>query len=260
MDRSAWRRIAVIPARLASTRLPRKVLLDATGKYLIQHVYESIAQARSIDGACIATDSQEVAEAASRFGAPVFLTRADHPSGTDRMAEVVAAHPAVAIAVNVQGDEPQVRPADVDLLVELLEQSDADVATLAAPCPPDRIHDTAAVKVVTDLRGRALYFSRSPIPYPRYPAALQEAGRTQLVHVGMYGYRRAALERFAQLRPSPLERTESLEQLRLLENGMSIAVGTIERAPEGVDTPADYERFVAQWRRAHPGPGSPSSL
>ncbi len=240
--------LVVIPARLASTRLPAKALLRETGKFLVQHVHESVSKARSADRVVIATDSDEIAAAASSFGAQVERTRTDHASGTDRMAEVVARMPAVEIAVNVQCDEPEVRPEDVDRLVECLRSGDAGVATLAAPCPPDRFHDAAAVKVVTDAKGRALYFSRSPIPYPRFPAALPDAGRCVLQHVGMYAFRRAALEAFAATPPSPLERAEGLEQLRLLEHGWAIAVGTIERAPVGIDTPADYARFVASRR------------
>jgi len=242
----ALRTVAVIPARLGSTRLPRKPLLRETGKFLVEHVYESVARARSLDAAIVATDSAEIADAARGFGARVALTRADHASGTDRVAEAVAALPSVEIAVNVQGDEPEVRPDDVDRLVDALRSSDADVATLAAPCPPDRAGDASCVKVVVDLRGRALYFSRAPIPHARFHAV------APLQHVGLYAFRRAALEWFARTPPTPLERTEGLEQLRLLEHGRDIAVATIERAPVGIDTPADYARFVASFRSSRP--------
>src|SRR5262245_17478182 len=240
------RTIAVIPARLASTRLPRKPLLKETGKYLIQHVYEAVVRASGLDAAVVATDSPEIVEAAASFGARAEMTRADHASGTDRMAEVIARIPEAEVAVNVQGDEPEVRPSDVELLLSTLRDSGSDAATLAAPCPPDRLHDASTVKVVVDRRGRALYFSRSPIPYPRFPSPLAPV----LQHVGMYAFRRRALEDFASLPPTPLERTEGLEQLRLLEHGRTIAVATMDRAPVGVDTQADYERFVAHTLRS----------
>lgn len=239
--------VAVIPARLGSTRLPRKPLLRETGKYMIQHVYESVAKSTRVDEVVIATDSEEIVEAARSFGANVELTRADHVSGTDRVHEVILRRPSAEIALNIQGDEPEVQPSDVDVLVETLLNSDCDSATVAAPCPPDRVHDNACVKVVLDLKGRALYFSRSPIPYPRYPAAMPP-GRCHLQHAGLYAFRRRTLEDFAKLTPTPLERTESLEQLRLLENGRTMAVGMIDRPPVGVDTPADYQRFVAAYR------------
>lgn len=234
--------VAVIPARLGSTRLPRKPLLRETGKFLVQHVHESVARARSIDAVIVATDSEEIAEAARSFGARVALTRADHRSGTDRIAEVVASMPSVEVAVNVQGDEPEVRAADVDRCVETLRASGADCATLAAPCPAEGLADPACVKVVADLRGRALYFSRAAVPHARF------AGVAPMQHVGLYAFRRATLEWFAAAAPTPLELTEGLEQLRLLENGRSIAVGTIDRAPVGVDTPDGYARFVASLR------------
>ncbi|MFN0208017.1 MAG: 3-deoxy-manno-octulosonate cytidylyltransferase [Planctomycetota bacterium] len=239
--------VAVIPARLASTRLARKPLLNETGKYLFQHVYESVARARGLAEVVVATDSDEIVAAAKSFGANVELTRADHTSGTDRVFEVISRRPDAEIILNIQGDEPEVQPADVDILIETLLNSDCDAGTVAAPCPPDRVHDNAAVKVVLDLKGRALYFSRSPIPYPRYPAAMPE-GRLHLVHAGLYAFRRRTLEDFAKMTPTPLERTESLEQLRLLENGKTMAVGIIARPPVGVDTPGDYQRFVAAYR------------
>lgn len=241
--------MAVIPARIASTRLERKPLLRATGKYLFQHVYEALAGAPSLDAVLLATDSEEIAAAARETGVPYEMTRADHFCGTDRVAEVASRHPSVEIVVNVQGDEPEVRAEDVDLLVGTLRSSGADAATLAAPCPPDRVHDHATVKVVLDRRGRALYFSRAPIPYPRFPSAMPE-GRVHLQHAGLYAFRRETLLEFARLEPTPLERTEGLEQLRLLENGRSIAVGLLERAPRGIDTPADYQRFLASWSGA----------
>ena len=210
-------------------------------------------RARSLDAVVIATDAAEIANACRAFGAVVEMTRADHPSGTDRVAEVVSRMPSVEFAVNVQGDEPEVRPEDVDVLVDTLRRSGADVATLAAPCPPERFGEASSVKVVVDRRGRALYFSRAPIPHPRF--AKEAPAQIPMQHVGLYGFRREALAAFAELAPTPLERTEGLEQLRFLEHGRSIAVGTIARAPVGVDTPDDYARFVAAWR-ARTGPGN----
>jgi 3-deoxy-manno-octulosonate cytidylyltransferase (CMP-KDO synthetase) len=239
--------VAVIPARLGSTRLARKALLRETGKYLVQHVYEAVARASGLADVVIATDSDEIVAAARSFGAHVEMTRADHTSGTDRVQEVISRRTDVDIALNIQGDEPEVQPSDVEILISTLLNSDCDAGTVAAPCPPDRVHDNAAVKVVLDLKGRALYFSRSPIPYPRYPAAMPP-GRLHLVHAGLYAFRRETLEQFSKLPPTPLERTESLEQLRLLENGKTIAVGMIERPPVGVDTAADYQRFVTAYR------------
>lgn len=239
--------VAVIPARLASTRLARKPLLRETGKYLIQHVYESVVRSRRVHEVVIATESAEIVDAVRSFGGNVELTRADHVSGTDRVHEVISRRPDATIALNIQGDEPEVKPEYVDILVDTLLHSDCDAATVAAPCPPDRVHDNACVKVVTDLRGRALYFSRSPIPYPRFPAAMPE-GRVYLAHAGLYAFRRRTLEDFSKLQPTPLERCESLEQLRLLENARTMAVGMIDRPPMGVDTPADYQRFVAAFK------------
>ena len=252
MSNPTPRVMAVIPARLGSTRLPRKPLLRDTGKYLFQHVVESVAGSRALDAVILATDSQEIADAAASVGARFELTRQDHFCGTDRVAEVASRYPSVEIVVNVQGDEPDVRAEDVDLLVATLEKSGADAATLAAPCPPDRVHDQGAVKVVLNVRGLALYFSRSPIPYPRFATAMPE-GRLHLLHAGLYAFRRPVLEEFARLEPTPLERTEGLEQLRLLEHGRTIAVGLLERPPRGIDTPADYQRFLAEWRARRPG-------
>ena len=246
MSNTTPRVMAVIPARIASTRLSRKPLLRDTGKYLFQHVYEAVSKARALDAVILATDSEEIAAAAREAGVKFEMTSAEHFCGTDRVAEVASRYPSAEIVVNVQGDEPEVRPEDVDLLVKTLIQSETDAATLAAPCPPDRVHDNATVKVVLDLRGRALYFSRSPIPYPRFPSGMPP-GRVHLQHAGLYAFRRDTLLTFTKLTPTPLERTEGLEQMRLLENGKSIAVGLMEKAPCGIDTPADYQRFLAAW-------------
>lgn len=242
--------VAVIPARFASTRLPGKPLLRETGKFLIQHVYEQVLRSCRIQQCIIATDDARIMEAARSFDAPAVLTRADHPSGTDRIAEVIRTQPGddEDIILNVQGDEPEIEPMNLDRLVERLEQSaDAVAATLAAPFSPDADpRDPNCVKVVTNARSLALYFSRSLIPYPRDA----DARATWLLHLGVYAYRRAFLTLFTSLPQSRLEQVEKLEQLRVLESGHSMAVEVVEVAAPGVDTPEDYARFVERWRSA----------
>ncbi|HYV35753.1 MAG TPA: 3-deoxy-manno-octulosonate cytidylyltransferase [Gemmataceae bacterium] len=239
----------VIPARYASSRLPGKPLLRETGKYLIQHVYERACQAHA-DAVIVATDDQRIFEAVRDFGGSVVMTRDDHPSGTDRIAEV-AQGLAADVVVNLQGDEPMIDPAALDQLQELLHRDPgADVATLATPITSlEQYRDPNCVKVVCDKRGRALYFSRSPIPYVRegQPNFSQRPAMF-LQHLGLYAYRRDFLLKLAQLPPEPLEDAERLEQLRVLANGKGISVGVVEHAGRGVDTPADYRRFVEMWR------------
>lgn len=241
----------IIPARYTSQRLPGKPLLRATGKYLIQHVYERACLARTAALVLVATDDARIAEAVASFGGQAVLTRADHPSGTDRVAEVAASLNAEVI-VNVQGDEPLVEPAALDLLSALLEQDPAaDVGTLATPIRSrEEWHDPGCVKVVCDHVGRALYFSRSPIPFVRDeqpnfaadpPAFLQ--------HLGLYAYRRDFLLQLASAPPCGLEQLEKLEQLRVLALGRRIRVAVVRHAARGVDTPADYARFVRSYRQ-----------
>lgn len=241
---------AVIPARYASTRLPGKPLLNQTGLYLIQHVYERAGEASSIDGVIVATDDARIAEAVRSFGGEVVLTRADHPSGTDRVAEVAATLDA-DIIVNVQGDEPEIDPADIDRLVAMLGDDQAvDVGTLACPFAKGADpRDPNAVKVVLDARGHALFFSRSLIPYPVADKGTPVSPGRWLLHLGIYAYRRAFLLKLASLAPTPLEERERLEQLRVLENGHSIAVAVVERASVGIDTPEDYAAFVRRFRQ-----------
>lgn len=242
--------IAVIPARFASTRLPGKPLLRETGRTLIQHVYEQVAGARRVERCLVATDDRRIAEAVESFGGEAVMTRADHASGTDRIAEVVEGlrlRPD-AIVLNVQGDEPEIEPAVLDRLIERLERDpQCTSGTLACPFPQGvDPGDPARVKVVCDGAGRALYFSRSLVPYCRErggPAAV-----APLLHVGVYAYRSALLLRFSSWDPTPLERCEMLEQLRVLEHGEAMAVEIVEHALAGVDTPQDYERFVARYR------------
>jgi len=242
----------VIPARFASTRLPGKPLLRQTGKYLVQHVYERACEAHHIHQVIVATDDPRVVAAVESFGGRVVLTRRNHPSGTDRVAEV-ARHLSADVIINVQGDEPLVEPADLDFLPDLLVQDAvAEVATLAMPIRSlEDLNDPNRVKVVCDGHGRALYFSRSPIPYVREgrPDFKSRPPRF-LQHVGLYAYRRDFLLRLAAAPVSRLEEVEKLEQLRVLSMGRAIHVGIVEQAASGVDTLADYERFVRQYRQA----------
>jgi 3-deoxy-manno-octulosonate cytidylyltransferase (CMP-KDO synthetase) len=240
----------VIPARYASKRLPGKPLLRTTGKYLIQHVYEQACRSRRASSVIVATDDSRIMAAVQSFGGKVVLTRRDHPSGTDRVAEV-ARQLDVDVVVNLQGDEPLIDPATLDLLPTLLERdTGADMATLAVPIRSEEVwRNPNCVKVVCDTSGRALYFSRSPIPFVRdgRPNFTAEPARF-LLHLGLYAYRRSFLLSLASLPPEPLEEMEKLEQLRVLTLGRSIQVGIVRQASIGVDTREDYERFVATFR------------
>jgi len=239
------RAVAVIPARYASSRLPGKPLLRETGKYLIQHVYEQVCRARSISEVIIATDDRRIAEAAATFGGRAVMTRCDHPSGTDRVAEAAVGLDAELI-VNVQGDEPEIEPGHIDRLIALLaEDAEVSMATLACPFPADSDPTNPnAVKVVLGARNRALYFSRSLIPYPRDRRGRVDVPAHWLLHLGIYAYRREFLLQLAGLPPTPLEQRERLEQLRVLEHGFAIAVGKVEKASVGIDTAEDYAAFV----------------
>jgi len=241
----------VIPARYASSRLPGKPLLKATGKYLIQHVYERACQAKCGADVIVATDDERIRDVVAEFGGRVAMTRADHASGTDRVAEVAAGLSAEVI-VNLQGDEPQIEPAALDRLAGLLgDEAGADMATLAVPIADrDAYLSPNVVKVVCDDRGRALYFSWSPIPMVRdgEPDFAARPARF-LQHLGLYAYRREFLLKLAAIPAHPLEAVEQLEQLRVLGIGASIQVGLVAHAHRGVDTPADYEAFVRAYRR-----------
>jgi 3-deoxy-manno-octulosonate cytidylyltransferase (CMP-KDO synthetase) len=239
------RAAAVIPARWASARLPGKPLLDQTGKPLIQHVWERVSQAECLDEALIATDDARIREAVEAFGGRCVMTRDDHATGTDRVAEVAAGLDADVI-INVQGDEPEIDPEDLDRLVRRLESSGEDIATLARPLRADEsslLEDPNAVKVVFANDGRALYFSRSPIPHGDDPTGTW-------LHLGVYAFRRQALLEFAAAQPTELERRERLEQLRALDLGQSIGVVVTENDALGIDTADDYSRFVAHHTRS----------
>jgi len=240
--------VAIIPVRMGSTRFPGKALADRTGKTLTQHVWERARAAASVARVIIALDDERIARAVDAFGGEWRMTRLDHPNGTSRIAEV-AEHVTADIIVNVQGDEPEIDPALIDLAVETLRtHPECAAATLASPfAAGDDPRDANVVKVVLDRAGRALYFSRSLIP-GRRPDTGIAPGAEPLRHVGLYVYRRDFLLRYPALAPAPLEQTESLEQLRLLEHGERIAVAVTEASYAGIDTPEQYEAFVARWR------------
>jgi len=236
----------VVPARFASTRFPGKIIVPLAGKPLVMHAYERAQRATLVDETLIAADDPAIAEAVAPYGARLVMTRPDHPSGTDRIAEVAEGHPA-EIIVNVQGDEALIDPATVDAAVQaLLDHPEAVMSTARHRITdPALIADPNAVKVVCDAAGRALYFSRSPIPHIR-DAADREAGNTcYWQHVGLYVYRREFLLRYAKMPQTPLEKLEKLEQLRVLESGFDIVVVDTEYRGIGVDTPADLERVRA---------------
>jgi 3-deoxy-manno-octulosonate cytidylyltransferase (CMP-KDO synthetase) len=242
----------VIPARYASTRLPGKALLPMAGRPMIQWVWERAGKSRAAE-VLVATDDSRISDAAKSFGATVAMTEATHPSGTDRIAEVARARGWAAgdIVVNVQGDEPLIPPALIDQVAGLLEtHADADMATLGVPLTRlDQLMDPNVVKVVMDSAGRALYFSRAPIPWQRDSAPSGLASQTSFAgarrHVGIYAYRVRALLQLASWPATPLETAEKLEQLRALENGLEIRVADcIEPAGPDVNTPDDVERVL----------------
>ncbi|MBN2474575.1 MAG: 3-deoxy-manno-octulosonate cytidylyltransferase [Pirellulales bacterium] len=240
----------VIPARLASTRLPRKLLLRQTGKSLLQHTYEAAQRARRPSGICVAADHPEIYAAVRAFHGRVEMTDPAAASGTDRVAEVARRLDGVDIIVNVQGDEPELAGESIDLVIRLLEEDpDAVMSTLATPIRSrQQLEDPACVKVVVDDRGRALYFSRSPIPHAReWDNSLLSADPPHFhQHVGLYAYRREWLLQLARMPQSALEQIEKLEQLRVLEAGHSILVGVVDEPTFGIDTPEDYQAFVAR--------------
>lgn len=244
----ADRVLTVIPARLGSTRLPRKVLLKQSGRYLIDHVHERVRAAKLAGRVVIATDDDEVLRACREFGAEAVMTRADHQSGTDRVAEVARAlgEARFDLVVNVQGDEPELDPTCVDTLVELMRASNAQMGTLAEPLDdPVEVAKPQLVKVVLDKHGWALYFSRSPLPSQGFSADRPAGDPLCLRHVGIYAYMPSFLQTFCALAPAPLERRERLEQLRALWHGYRIQVGVIApQGARGIDTPEDYELFL----------------
>lgn len=242
----------VIPARYGSTRLPGKPLLDVGGRPMIEHVHRAAARAPGLQRVLVATDDTRIADAVAAFGGEAWLTRRDHPTGSDRLAEV-ARRLTSEVVVNVQGDEPLIPPALIRGVVDALA-GDPTLATATARCPitdAATLADPHVVKVVVDSRGNALYFSRAPIPHARGAAPDRPVFGDR--HVGLYAWRRARLLELAEIPPTPLERLEGLEQLRALEAGYRIGTIAAEEAPAGVDTPADLERvrrLVAAGARA----------
>lgn len=236
--------VACIPARYGSTRFPAKVLAKDTGKFLIQHTYERACVGKLVERVIIATDDEKVLAAAESFGAECVLTRAEHQSGTDRIAEAVA-EMAVDIVVNLQADEPEIDPENIDYVARLLiDNPDFSMATLAADfARAEQIADPNIVKVITNSQGRAIYFSRSPIPYDRDAAGVGQVAQYQR-HLGIYAYRKDFLLKITTLPQTPLEKTEKLEQLRAIENGFGILVGKVRHTCDGIDTPEQYAEFV----------------
>ena len=241
----------IIPARFASSRLPGKPLADIAGKTMVQHVYERALKSEA-ERVIVATDDERIAEVASGFGAEVCMTKADHPSGTDRLQEVVHTLGFYAddIVVNVQGDEPLIPPRVINQVAHNLKaEPDAGIATLSEPIEDiTSLMNPNVVKVVTDYRGMAIYFSRAPIPWPRDEFSISQNEMPSSYkwqrHIGIYAYRVKMLNEFVCWSPAPIEETECLEQLRAMWNGARIHVEVAdELPPAGVDTPEDLERL-----------------
>ena len=240
--------LAVIPARYGSSRFEGKVLAKDTGKFLVQHTYERALCAKSVEKALIATDSELVMQACASFGADCVMTSEAHQSGTDRITEAVRDIDA-EIIVNLQADEPEIEPANIDELVELLRGSSADMATLVADFEnKGQITDPNVVKAIVDKDGRAIYFSRSVIPYDRQAGGVGDTGR-YLRHLGIYAYRKDFLLKFTSLKQGELEKCEKLEQLRAIEHGFSIITGKVKHAWEGIDTAEQYVAFVKRYKK-----------
>lgn len=227
----------VIPARLGSTRLPRKVLREVAGRPMVEWVWRAAHDSDLMDSVVVATDSEEVEAACGKRNIPVVMTSPDCASGSDRVREV-ARQIEADIYVNIQGDEPTLTADFFRPLLALFDRPEVEVATLAVPCAPHEITNPNAVKVVAAIDGRALYFSRATIPFDRDAVGFTDYRK----HLGIYAYRKAALERFAALEPSPLEKLERLEQLRLLENSIGIYVAEAPGDTIGVDTEEDLAR------------------
>jgi len=229
--------VAIIPARIASTRLPRKILREICGQPMLAHVYAAARGCKELAEVIVATDSQEIMDLCRQNGWPARMTSAQHRSGTDRVHEA-ARSVAADVYVNVQGDEPLARPQHLEALLELMRDPQVQVGTLHTPCAAHDVSNPNAVKVVTDANGRALYFSRSAIPFDR-----DARGDVRYFkHLGFYAYRKAALDRFCSLPESRLERSERLEQLRFLENGIDVHVAETPFDTIGVDTEDDLRR------------------
>ena len=236
----------IIPARYHSTRLPGKPLADIAGKPMIQRVYEQAIQAKLPDQVIVATDHEEIFKVVTDFGGQVMMTASNHPTGTDRLAEVAAKLPDAQIIVNIQGDEPEIDPDVIDRLIQpLLQDKEIAMATVITPMDESEMEQPGCVKAVVDQKGNALYFSRSLIPYLRTDCRLAPVYK----HIGVYGYQKEFLLEFARLSPTPLEQMESLEQLRALEYGYRIKTILVNLAAIGVDTPEDLEAINEKFRK-----------
>jgi len=231
--------IAIIPARYSSRRFPGKVIADLDGKPVVQHVYERVSGAESVSQVVIATDDSRIEQAVNEFGGEVIMTSPDHASGTDRVAEAVEKINRGDIIVNVQGDEPLIEPAVIDAVVQkIIDDEGIACSTASSPITDEAVyHDPNAVKVVMDIHGRALYFSRSSLPFCRDGSFVG----ISYVHTGIYCFRRNFLKIFTTLEPTPLEKAEKLEQLRILEHGYRIGVVITGETPKGIDTEDDLE-------------------
>ncbi len=242
----------VIPARLASTRLPEKLLLCETGKTVLEHTFLACKTALRPNGITVAVDHKRLFNVVHRFGGRAQMTDVNAQSGTDRVAEVARSRPDVDLFINVQGDEPEIAGDSIDAVMQLLESDhEAQVATLATPIRTrSDLEDPACVKVVRAFDGSALYFSRSVIPHPRSwdNDLLGKSPAVFLQHLGIYAYRRDFLMGLHELGSSDLEQTEKLEQLRFLQAGCRIVVGVISKSPRGIDTRDEYKNFVARCR------------
>ena len=253
MKQGSSKALGIIPARLESTRLPQKLLLAETGRPLLQHTWESAQKSKTLSKLIVATDSPEIAEAVKQFGGESYLT-GDHPSGTDRIAEVIrSCDDDAGIVINIQGDEPEINPESIDRLVHLFDNATtAEMATLATPILDEQtLNDPSCTKVVCGADGRALYFSRGPIPFCRdgNVRELLSGKSPWLLHIGVYAYRRDFLLRLTELPPSKLEVIEKLEQLRALEAGATIQVEIVSEHAPGIDTPDNYANFVSRFNK-----------
>ncbi|MCD8377658.1 MAG: 3-deoxy-manno-octulosonate cytidylyltransferase [Candidatus Gastranaerophilales bacterium] len=233
----------IIPARYGSSRLKGKPLIEVGGKPIIQWVFEKAVQANLADRVIIATDNQKICDTALMFGAEAEMTLETHSSGSDRIAEVALRHPEIAYIVNLQGDEPMIDPENIDRVIQLVKEYDTvDISTLVTEIKnPKDVENPNLVKCVFDNNGYALYFSRSKIPFERNTGHSKFYG-----HIGIYGYKRKALFKMTQANQTPLELTESLEQLRALQMGMKIKVAPVENKPIGIDTIDDLNNFKSQ--------------
>lgn len=230
----------IIPARYGSSRLEGKPLLKVCEKPVIQWVYEKAQQAKLADMIIVATDDERIFNAVKAFGGEVEMTSVNHKCGSDRIREVAERHPEIAYIVNLQGDEPLIKPESIDAVARNVQEDDkADISTLIRVLTDeDEINNPNLVKCVVDNNGYALYFSRSKIPYERNKNVATFYG-----HLGIYGYKRDALMKMTSLPQTPLEKTESLEQLRAIENGMKIKTSVVDFVPVGIDTAEDLEKF-----------------